>query len=398
MDFWNWMGGVLRVRIISADVEGLLTQITSAGLTLEHTVLQDMLTADLTIKRRDKLLLERIGHKAGAQITVLEEKGLYWRIKSLFNRPLFLLGFAVYMLLAMVLPTRIFFVQVEGNRAVSEQMLLTAAENAGIQFGASRNAVRSERVKNALLAAIPELNWAGVNTYGSVAVISVKERTPEQRVENDSGITSVIAKCDGVIQALTVTRGNILCKVGQAVKAGQILVSGYTDCGITIQATSAEAEVFALTNHNLQAIMPTERAIRQDLLQKQSRYSLIIGKKRIKLYKGSGISGGGCVKIYETRCLTLPGGFQLPVSLVEETTLSYRHKNGGSDVESGETELVRQAQKYLEQTMVSGQVLSANTEAAADEKAIYLSGTYACREIIGQIYYEEILTENERNG
>lgn len=42
-------------------------------------------------------------------------------------------------------------------------------------------------MKNALLSAIPELQWAGVNTYGCRAVISVRERTlPERKPEPEN--------------------------------------------------------------------------------------------------------------------------------------------------------------------------------------------------------------------
>ena len=37
--------------------------------------------------------------------------------------------------------------------------------------------IRSEKVKNSLLQRIPQLQWAGINTDGCVAVISVREKT-----------------------------------------------------------------------------------------------------------------------------------------------------------------------------------------------------------------------------
>ena len=61
---------------------------------------------------------------------------------------------------------------------------------------------------------------------------------------------------DGFIVSATVTRGNFLCRVGQSVKAGQVLISGYTDCGICIQATRAEGEIYAQTSRDFAAVTP----------------------------------------------------------------------------------------------------------------------------------------------
>ena len=54
--------------------------------------------------------------------------------------------------------------------------ILERAEYCGVHFGAKAGSVRSEQVKNRLLFEIPELRWAGVNTTGCTAVITVAER------------------------------------------------------------------------------------------------------------------------------------------------------------------------------------------------------------------------------
>lgn len=394
MGLWNSLAGSLRIRITSASVGDILSAINDAGIDLRSIVWVDDLTVDATILRLHYKPLKKMLSRKGAKLELTDRFGLYWAIQSLKRRPVLLLGIALYLALAIFLPTRIFFVTVAGNDSVSTETVITQAENVGIRFGASRSAVRSERVKNALLAAVPQLQWAGVNTYGCVAVISVRERNIVPESNSPSGVCSIVAKCDGVIQNVTVTRGNVLCKTGQAVKAGQVLVSGYTDCGISIKVTGAEGEIYGQTIHHLDALSPTIRAYRREQIGQNINYSLIIGKKRINLYKGSGISEASCVKMYQDHYLTLPGGFQLPIALTTETQIYHTKEVAQVSEQTVISELSGQAERYMLDSMLAGTIIAEQVFTQVEDEAIHLRGEYGCLEMIGQIYNEEIIKEN----
>ena len=84
----------------------------------------------------------------------------------------------------------------------------------------------------------------------------------QQTDQKSAGVGSIVASRDGVITSITTTKGTPLCKAGQAVKAGQILISGYTDCGISIRADPAEGEVFAETYREMMTLYASKRARR----------------------------------------------------------------------------------------------------------------------------------------
>ena len=395
MEIWSSLEGTVRVRITSASIGKTLSDISNNNIELRHTNIINDLVVEAVVKRRNYKVLNRIIEHKGDKLEILGRTGVYWELISLKKRPILLVGILIYVLLALYLPSRIFFIRVSGNETVSAEIVISQAEDLGIRFGASRKAVRSEQVKNALLSAVPQLQWVGVNTYGCVAQITVRERAEIPSKVSDNGVCSIVARRDGVIQSLTATRGNVLCKVGQAVKAGQVLVSGYTDCGISIKATAAEAEVYAQTKHSLEVKSPLNRIVRQQQTKKKTNYSIIIGKKLIKLYKDSGISDTGCVKIYSEQYLTLPGGFQLPIALVSEEQIAYTTETQilNEDIVFDQTQI--QSEEYLRNTMVAGTILSAQTTKQVAEDVLFMRGDYACVEMIGQIYNEEIITENE---
>lgn len=391
MDLWHSINGMVALRITCADPSGILTLIHDAGIILHQVSMPDELTLRVTVRRQDVKTLHHMLKNKGVHIQRDGKKGVYWRLRSVLRRPMMVGGILLLFLLCTFLPTRVFFFRVEGNVNVPTRLILEQAASCGLNFGASRRAVRSEKVKNALLEAVPQLQWAGVNTSGCVATISVRERQPSSKNDTDGGVSSIIATQDGIIQELTVTGGNPLCKVGQAVKKGQILISGYTDCGISIRAERAKGEVYAVTERKITAFMPTDWSYRGEKQTVTKKYGLIIGKKRINFYKGSGILDTGCVKMYEEKFLTLPGGLQLPFAFVTEVWVSCSSASVSASVDEFSSKLSDLTREHLLKLMIAGRILSQNETVSQSDGVLKLEGVYGCLEMIGREQSEEIL-------
>jgi sporulation protein YqfD len=351
----------------------------------------------VTVRKQDFHDIYQIADKEGASVKILQKFGAYWLGAALAKRPVLLLLICILLLTTCYVPSRILFISVEGNHTIPTNLILEVAENCGIQFGTSRRQVRSEVMKNALLEKIPQLQWAGINTYGCVAVIRVREKTVQSQLPQiPNQVCSIIASRDGIIQSCIVRKGNPLCSVGQAVKAGETLVSGYTDCGIITTATKADAEIRALTFREIAAVSPVPSCARGEIRDKKVVYSLRIGKKLIKFYKDSGISDTTCAKIYMEECLQLPGGFQLPFSCIKEMFYYYDDVSASTPSDKDTGWLPEFAENLVKSAMVAGEIISAQTEITSTEDACYLSGKFACIEMIGRIKYEQTILKDGR--
>lgn len=392
MELWQSLSGMVRIQILSADPMAFLASLYRKGIPVENVTYTDELTVIFSIHRHDEERVCIAADKSGAEWKVLERIGLFWKLYALRNRKLLLFGLTAILAFTLFLPTRIYFIEVEGNVQVADKYILEAAAKCGLKFGTGRQSIRSEKIKNALLGAIPELEWVGINTAGCVATISVRERQRSTPSQQTQGVSSIIATRDGIIQDMTVTAGSAACKVGQAVKAGQILISGYTDCGISIRAERAQGEIYATTSHNLTFVMPQTKAMRGAVNEKKQKYSIIIGKKRINFYKGSGILDTGCVKMYEERSVTLPGGFLLPVTFVKESWYSFEEAANTATVEDDTQDLMVIADAYLRSQMIAGSILSKQETCSQSQDTLCLVGKYGCLEMIGRERSEEIVT------
>lgn len=396
MSFWKQAAGIVRAELISADPEGALRALGEAGIALDEITPKGALTLEFLLRREDLPAAEVLCRKRGDSFRVLGRQGLWYVVGALWERKLLLTGLVFLLGLTMLLPTRVLFFRVEGNKAVPRARILWEAERQGLSFGASRRGVRSERVKNALLEAIPELEWVGVNTQGCTAVISVRERTaPAPAPEAKHQVGNIVAAMDGYILSVTVTQGTGLVQPGQAVKKGEILISGYTDCGICIQAAQAEGEILAQTRRQIEAVTPAQYLRKGKITGTKRGLSLLLGKKRIFFWKDSGILEGSCDRIQEDYPLTLPGRFRLPVSLRVETYEIRESTSAKLTGPEASALLEAFAARYLPRQMIAGRIQQTRQTILRNGDIYRLRGGYLCQEMLGR---EKREGNGESNG
>lgn len=196
-----------------------------------------------------------------------------------------------------------------------------------------------------------------------------------------------------MITEMVIKRGTPLVSVGEQVREGDILVSGYTDCGIKIRFEIPDAEIFAYTTRENSFVTLPETNIRTKIIDEHRCFSIQIGKKVINLCNHSGIHDTSCVKMYEEDYWTLPGGFQLPISVKQVTCRSYETRK--SEVMDISQWLPQFAARYLHRQMIAGVILQ---EELFWRNPCELTGTYVCHEMIGQVKSEEKFNHNAEDN
>ena len=384
MSLYRSMGGQVRAKLCTADIPGFLEAAGRWGLSLRDLEMENELTLRFSLKRSSLGCLSALAARRGERLQILSRWGIFWKAAALVRRPVLMIGLGLLTALALYLPSRILLVEVQGNSTIPDSRIVETAEGCGIRFWASRREVRSEGMKNALLEAMPELSWAGINTYGSRAVITVREgRDMEQEAEPPL-VSSIIAARDGFILSCHTERGTAQCVPGQGVQTGDVLISGTTDCGLCVTQTRAVGEVMALTERKMEAVTPAECLKKGAGKGEEVTYSLILGKFRINFDNNSGISPPGCGRMVTEYTLTLPGDFPLPVKLQKQTVTDCELTKTEVTEDTAGALLSRFAADHLKEQMIAGTVTQAMETIHAGDGCWVLTGNYACTEMIGR--------------
>lgn len=395
MGVWSSSAGRIRIQITSADIPGAMRLLSEKGILLYDIDYQSDLSALLTIKRKDHKFALSLLHKRGDQCTLADKYGIYWTVFQCKKRYVLISGIIFLLILTVYIPSKILFIQVRGNERIASDYIAEKAMEYGIFFGCDRAKIRSETIKNRILEEVPELDWVGVTTAGCVATIEVKEKEII-----DSGVAdnfcSIVAATDGIVESVTVVKGKALCVPGTAVQTGQVLISGYEDCGFLIKATGAEGEVYAGTYRRIKAVSPASCSFRGEPRDQKVHYSLQIGKNVINFYKDCSISPTSCVKICLKKYVTLPGGYILPIAIIREETVYYNTFTEYMAEEEFEW-LIDAADSYTVNQMIGGEIVRKQSECEIVDDLLLVHGAYACREQIGQYKFEEIPKEYGKN-
>lgn len=386
----------IQLEITSADITGTLDELSKAGITLWDVETCEPITALFKISVTDLMVVRSIIKHRGDSFTVKNRTGAFWVVIKLKKRFIFLLGLGIILFLTGWLPTKILFYEVNGCSEEMKYAIIDLACNEGVYFGSDASAVKSNQLKNRIISQFPGVEWAGVTLRGCVAVIEVKQGSGHSADNGRKNVVShIVAATDGIVESVTAEKGVAYCVPGQLVRKGQILISGYEDRGLSINATEAEGEIIAYTQRDITAVSPRNLHTRIDLKDRRLDYSLLIGKKQINLYNNSGISDSSCVKMYSREYLSLPGGFQLPIALIKEECYLYEMATVVADDRSFAF-IEDQTASYIRGSMLAGQIMHKQGIIHFSDDLAYYSASYSCREQIGISKNEETLIHDRK--
>jgi sporulation protein YqfD len=164
-----------------------------------------------------------------ARVRVRRRLGAPYALYALVRRPGLWVGAAAFALGLGALASMVWAVRVEGApRALGERVLRVVLRQ-GVAPGAWRAAVRPQRLEAALVAGVPGVTWAAVRSDGGLVVVRV---VPALRpVAQEEAARRLVASHAGRVVAVHVRQGRAEVTVGQEVRAGQALVTGYLAAG-----------------------------------------------------------------------------------------------------------------------------------------------------------------------
>lgn len=390
------LAGYYRIRVRGAAPELALYRLTQAHIPFWDIVRTDDFASDISIRRKDWDQVTAIVSRVQEGADLLGEHGLLCHFRGLKKRKLFVLSVLLCLGLAYLLPNFVWCLHVEGNVVVPEQQILRELQELGVGFGTWGPSIVPQDLKNQMLNQVPALEWLTVNQSGGLATVVVRERQPASAIVDRRQVTNLIASRDCIVTKMEVFSGQAVCKTGQSMRAGELLVSGYADWEHCIQATRSLGEIYGRTWRQQRAVIPADWDFQSDSGGTHTRYALLLGRKRINFFQNSGIWYPECDKMVMYRQLTLPGGYSFPLTLVVETARERTVTAGELKQREAEDTLKTGTAAAARSDMVAGEIVREDLKVRRGSGVYELTGVYECHEMVARTA-PAILMESEDN-
>lgn len=343
---WHLARGQVRVRVTGASLPRFLNLCAAKELTLrrmERTAWDEMYA---TLSVADFRALRRYMGRTGCRVHIVQRRGAPFVAQRLRPRTVLWGGFALFVLLCWVLSAHIWSIETHIDPALDQAEVMQQLEELGVHVGARISALDTRSIRWKMRAMQPNMTFLSLNIRGNSLTVEAYGVTPPAEKIDQDAVVKVVAAREGVVKSVKALEGQPMVQAGDAVQTGDTLISGLvppTREGGNYRLAHARGEIEAYTVHHVTAARALETENKAYTGKIKRQYALVLGNYRLNLYIGSGIAGGTCDKIIETRTLRLSDSVVFPVSLVVQTYVFYEREGQTDAVEDLRVDMLSRA-------------------------------------------------------
>ena len=389
----NFLRGSVCFTVCGPFPERFLNLCAQNGVGFWGLVWLDGQTLELKVARRDARKVRALAEKVGCEASAKGRKGVPFFLAGFRRRYALVIGLVLSLAAAGVLSQFILTVEVSGNETIPSAVILAELSRQGVRPGAYGPGLDLRRISQEALRRIDGLSWMSVNLHGTRAEVLVRERSPAPELRDETTPAHIVAAADGILEDVEVLEGQALFREGQAVLAGEVVISGVVDLKEPQYATvdagqrlvHARGNVWASTYRTLSACIPLEADAKAYTGEEETVWGLTVLGHTFNFFGKGSISTAGYDKMTTTHILTLPGGREMPLALTETEYRAYETQSAAIETAAAQALLEERLLERLEELIgEDGSVLSTAFSVREGDGLLTVTLKAQCREQIGR--------------
>lgn len=208
--------------------------------------LWDVTCAEKTIKGKispkNFHKLRSVARKTGVKIKICKKRGLPFYLRAHKDRAGLIMGGVFFVVFAVIMNRFVWCISAVDSEKFSAQEIIEIAESIGLHYGVYVPSFDEERAAREIYKAFGgELSYVKVNIKGSLAVVEFRDSKKKLEIQQKGEPSNLIADFDGVIVSDETYQGAKNITKGNAVKKGDVLISGVVE-GIDAKPLYYEAK------------------------------------------------------------------------------------------------------------------------------------------------------------
>ena len=389
----NFVRGSARLEAVGSYPERFFNILAARGIPFWRAERVDETTVRVTVPLSRASGACALGAKCLCEVRRIGRRGAPELAAHLVERWGFLFGLALSLLAVLVLSRFVLVVDISGNSAVPDTVILAQLRENGVYPGAFSGGINARTVANKMLLDMPQLSFLSVNLKGIRAEVVVREAPDVPVVEQVGQAVDLVARKAGRVTELIHIAGQSVVCEGDEVQAGQTLVSGTVEVtaenadGETIElgsfSVTAKAQVWAQVEERLTAALPLDAVGKSYTGRSWRQYSVVLFGRAFKISPNLFQPFTYYDKIEETYSLTLKNGLVLPLALREQRWTEYAPAGARIDRDRAEAYLRQSLTEQLTQRMgADGAALDTRWSAVESDGVLTVTLDARCREQI----------------
>lgn len=378
--------GYLYIRVRAKNPEKLLNLCAAKGISIWRvSIREDVVYFKIGIASFKRLRVFK--RKIPAKIHITKKVGLPFFIAKNKKRYGMLIGVVAFIAIIQFMSGCVWNICISGNKAVKSTDILASLNEIGIFEGAFIKNIDPEEKRNELLLKQDGLAWAAINIEGSKITVEVSETQKSELL--DSLPSNLIANEDGIIKKIEVKNGVTKVKLHEAVKKGQLLVSGIREFeGGREQFVRSKGNVYAEVDYSFETVQPLEVTEFIKTGEVLKRKVLNLFSLKIPLFLG-GVEKPYISKTVEERVSS--GESYLPIKIISKTF----YKTKETTYKLMEEQAIKRAQKLAEEKVKNlinnGEIIAENHQVVIEKGAVKIKTKIKCLKDIA--FEEKILLD-----
>ncbi len=230
--------------------------------------------------------------------------------------------------LLLALSTRfVWRVEIRGNETLTRDAVEEILSEALLGVGSYIPGINTRQAENRVLMSCKALSWISIRIDGTVLSVQIIEKDThkgEALPPMTSSPANLIASCDGQIERIELFRGQVMVKCGQAVKKGELLVSGvYDSSSVGYRYTRAAGHIWARTEREYCIRIPLQYSQKiPDTVEPFTR-TLHFFNFSLNFFQNTGNYSPSCDIIKKETEFHTPNGLLLPISFTSADVHTY---------------------------------------------------------------------------
>lgn len=250
--FW----GIVTIKATGTGLERFINRLSRNGILIWDVKKHGLETMTFKMSLKDMKELKHAVRNSGCKVKFLKRTGLPFLIRRLFKNSGFFAGAILFLTILFLLSNMIWGIEIKGADPATEHKIRKELDAIGLKKGQLQFFVEEpEGIQRAIMNAIEEVTWVGVELQGTTYHFQVVEKNVPEEPEK-LGPQNLVAAKKAVIVDMFIEEGQPKVDIHDHVKPGQLLVSGQIGKEGQTKSVSAKGEVYGEIWYKSEVILP----------------------------------------------------------------------------------------------------------------------------------------------